>query len=234
MVTEINLPVPPGFRGLREDLPVTIYTRHLPHWRQEGATYFVTFCQADAHSDSKHYELASLRAEWERRHPVPRSNAAWDELFRAMWNLEEESLDQSHGSCRLGNPDCAGIVVDTMHHFDGQRYQLNCYVVMSNHVHAVLKPLDPAIESLEKILQTWKRYSAQRINELCDDTGTFWQQESFDRIVRDEEHLYRCLQYIGRNPRKCGRTPESCQLWLREDWQELGWRFEEDIHQRRS
>ncbi len=27
---------PPGFRGLDPDKRITIYTRHLPHWRQPG------------------------------------------------------------------------------------------------------------------------------------------------------------------------------------------------------
>ena len=29
-----NRPAPPGFQGLREDLPMSVYWRHFPHWRQ--------------------------------------------------------------------------------------------------------------------------------------------------------------------------------------------------------
>src|SRR4051794_6353839 len=36
-----NLPAPPGFQGLHPHKPLTVYVRHLPHWRQDGATYFV-------------------------------------------------------------------------------------------------------------------------------------------------------------------------------------------------
>jgi hypothetical protein len=43
-----NLPDPPGFRGLDPNLPIRFYQRHLPHWRQVGATYFVTFRLADS------------------------------------------------------------------------------------------------------------------------------------------------------------------------------------------
>ena len=39
---------PPGFRGLDPDKRIRIYTRHLPHRRQDGATYFVTFRLADS------------------------------------------------------------------------------------------------------------------------------------------------------------------------------------------
>ena len=43
-VETLNLPPsPPGFRGLHPDLPIKSYHRRLPHWRQMGAIYFVTF-----------------------------------------------------------------------------------------------------------------------------------------------------------------------------------------------
>src|SRR5438270_11212711 len=68
-----NLPAPPGFQGLDPDKPVTVYQRHLPHWRQDGATYFVTFRLADALPQSKLDELAELQAAWERQHPPCRT-----------------------------------------------------------------------------------------------------------------------------------------------------------------
>jgi hypothetical protein len=56
-----NLPPPPGFQGLHPDQPITVYQRHLPHWRQDGATYFVTFRLADSLPQSKLDELAALK-----------------------------------------------------------------------------------------------------------------------------------------------------------------------------
>jgi hypothetical protein len=70
-----NLPSPPGFQGLHPDKPVTTYVRHLPHWRQGGATYFVTFRLGDSLPQSKLDELDQMRREWEQQHPPPRSNA---------------------------------------------------------------------------------------------------------------------------------------------------------------
>jgi hypothetical protein len=67
-----NLPPPPGFQGLHPDKPVTIYVRHLPHWRQEGATYFVTFRLQDSLPQVKLDELEQWRLEWERQHGVGR------------------------------------------------------------------------------------------------------------------------------------------------------------------
>jgi putative transposase len=58
-----NLAIPPGFQGLRENLDLKVYMRHLPHWRQDGATYYVTFRLADSLPQSKLDELAGLRKE---------------------------------------------------------------------------------------------------------------------------------------------------------------------------
>ena len=56
-----NLTAPPGFQGLCADEEVTIYVRHLPHWRQPGATYFVTFRLHDSLPQCKLRELAAWR-----------------------------------------------------------------------------------------------------------------------------------------------------------------------------
>ncbi len=92
---------PPDFQGLRNDLPLTMYFRHLPHWRQAGATYFVTFRLEDALPQSKLRELAAWREEWERRTPSPRSDAARECLAREVMKRVEAWLDQGMGSCLL-------------------------------------------------------------------------------------------------------------------------------------
>ncbi|HUT10466.1 MAG TPA: hypothetical protein VMY42_08220, partial [Thermoguttaceae bacterium] len=75
-----NLSAPPGFQGLQDDKPVTRYIRHLPHWRRDGATYFVTFRQADSLPQSRLRELREIKEEWQRKHPPPRSQADWESL----------------------------------------------------------------------------------------------------------------------------------------------------------
>ncbi len=113
-----------------------------------------------------------------------------------------------------------------MHHFDNERYELDAYVVMPNHVHAIIRPLLSDDYRLENILGGWKSYSSRRINTLLGGAGNLWQEESFDRIIRDEEHLWRTLQYVGSNPGKSGLPRESCLIWVRPCWEALGWTFE--------
>jgi putative transposase len=221
-----NLPPPPGFQGLREDLPLECYMRHMPHWRQNGASYAVTFRLADSLPKVKRDELTQLRDEWIRRHPEPHSREELEVLASLLYRRVEIVLDEGHGDCCLRQSAFAKLIVEAMHHFDGDRYELDCYVVMPNHVHVVLRPTQPKDHSLESILKSWKSHSGYRINERKESSGTVWQQESYDRILRDGEHLWRTIQYMGRNPEQAGLTFGSCPVWIRPEWVELGWRFE--------
>ena len=220
-----NLPPPAGFRGLRDDLPLTVYQQLLPHWRQPGATYFVTFRLADSLPQSKLHELRGIKTEWERRNPPPRTESQLDDIAREIFRRIDGWLDQGMGSCVLQEPKLAQRVVEAMHDGDGAEYELGCYVVMANHVHAVVRPLISSESDLEDIIQRWKGRSAVEINRLRGASGTLWQRESFDRIIRDEEHLWRVIQYIGRNPRNAGIDPSMCPLWIRPSWIECGWNF---------
>src|SRR5437660_12857189 len=56
-----DLPPPPGFQVISPDKPVTVYERHLRHWRQDGAAEFVTFRLPDCLPQSNLDELAALK-----------------------------------------------------------------------------------------------------------------------------------------------------------------------------
>jgi REP element-mobilizing transposase RayT len=220
-----NLAAPPGFQGLRNDLPLTVYFRHLPHWRQPGATYFVTFRLADSLPQAKLLELSAWRAEWERRHPGPQSDAVCHELSREVMRRVEAWLDQGMGNCTLRDQSSAAIVAETLRHFDGRRYELASHVIMPNHVHVLVRPLVAEEHALEDVLQSWKQFTAKRINRQSRSSGSLWQDESFDRIVRDEEHLYRCIQYTGTNATRAKLPPRTCPRWVRPEWEAIGWTF---------
>jgi REP element-mobilizing transposase RayT len=139
----------------------------------------------------------------------------------------EKWLDQGLGSCYLRQADLAEVVVDALHHCDDRTYELGAYVVMPNHIHAIVRPLQPDTDPLEKILQGRKLRSSREINGKLQRSGVLWQDESFDRIIRDEQHLYRCLQYLGDNPRRGGLTRAQCRRWVHPTWIELGWQFDD-------
>ncbi|MDB5389019.1 MAG: hypothetical protein JWM11_4665 [Planctomycetaceae bacterium] len=224
-------PPPPGFQGLRDDLPLTQCHQTLPHWRQSGATYFVTYHLFDSLPQPKLRELEALKGDWERKHPEPRGKDAWDDLAREAMRRADAWLDQGIGGCQLKSPEISQLIADAMHRSDGSRCELGCYIIMPNHVHVVLRPLAPESDPLEMILKHWKASSLRSIEEKLKTAKSkpsemMWHRESFDHIVRDAEQLWRILQHIGSNPKMAGLPEGASQSWVSPAWIDAGWRFE--------
>ena len=121
----------------------------------------------------------------------------------------DKYLDEGHGTRPLADARVAGLIQNALLHFDGERYQLHAWVVMPNHVHVLLSPIEG--HSLTEITHSWKSFTANQANKLLGRTGEFWQRESFDRFIRNEEHFAAEVDYIERNPVAAGlcRTPED-------------------------
>ena len=220
-----RLTAPPRFRALRRDLPITCYRRNMPHWRQDGATYFVTFRLLGSLPQSRLEEIRLIRRVWDEKHPPPRSDEELRQLTHLIGRKVEYWLDQGMGSCLLCDPDLVAVVVESLHHFDRERYHLFAYVVMPNHIHAILRPLLCQTHPLEKCLQGRKLHMSLEINKKRGGEGSLWQEESFDRLIRDVEHLSKAVKYIGDNPRKARLEEGEYALWLAPDWIEAGWSF---------
>jgi len=92
------------------------------------------------------------------------------------------------------------LVVSAMRRFDGERYQIAAYVVMDDHVHALVTPLPKY--RLQDILHSWKSFTARQMQRDHKRFGRIWQHEYFDRIVRDDKELLEKLDYIVHNPWK--------------------------------
>jgi hypothetical protein len=154
----------------------------LPHLKKEGAVYFVTFRLADS---LPAHEVARLKHE--RKVILEQARAAkspltWHEEEQLLaWYCDkvETLLGAGHGACWLSKPEIAEMVANALKFFAGQRYELRAWVVMPNHVHAVVWPM--AGHTLNDILHSWKSFISSAANRLLQRTGeTFWQAESFD------------------------------------------------------
>ncbi len=89
-------------------------------------------------------------------------------------------------------------------YFDAKRYNLLAYVIMPDHVHVLVDPLENHM--LHNTIQSWKSFTANTLQRQFGRTGSLWLNEYFDRIVRDEEEFVEKAQYILNNPAK--RWPE--------------------------
>ncbi|MCF6313927.1 MAG: transposase [Verrucomicrobiales bacterium] len=223
MASHFTLQAPPGFRGLNNDEEIVCYRRHLPHWKQSGATYFVTFRLADSLPRIRLDELRLLREKSFRDATGGQDGQGKEEAERLLFITTERFLDQGMGDCPLREPRLRAELLEALHFADGERYELFSYVIMPNHVHLLLSPFEGY--DLSRVLRDCKRYSARNINESRGQRGKLWQAESYDRIVRDAEHLWRCLQYIGKNANKAGLVDGDYCRWVRPEWEQLGWGF---------
>src|SRR5882724_10793205 len=150
----------------------------VPHWQQEGAVYFITFRLADSVPAHLRAQWEEERATWLQFHAEPWSAAIEQEYHTRFSGAMERWLDVGYGSCVLRRDDCARVVSETLHYFEGKRLALIASVVMPNHVH-VLFVQNPEYP-LEDLIRSWKTFSARSINQLLGRSGNLWQRSYFD------------------------------------------------------
>ena len=183
---------------LRRDSPLRIDRRHLPHWRLSGSFNYVTWRLSDSLPQDKLRAWSEEKRIWLQQHPKPWDAWAAAEYGERFPKRLESWLDAGYGSCYLRKPECAQIVADAFHFFDGERYDLSSFVIMPNHVH-VLFQLRVGWE-IEDVSHSLKSYTANEMNKVLGRQGTVWQREGFDHLLRGVPHLDRCLSYIQNNP----------------------------------
>jgi putative transposase len=101
-------------------------------------------------------------------------------------------------------------IVEAILHRDSVCYELHSYVLMANHVHLLITPR----VDVSKLTQSLKRFTARKANRMLGRTGSpFWQDESYDRLIRDPQEFNRIATYIEMNPVRAGlvATPEVFQ-----------------------
>jgi REP element-mobilizing transposase RayT len=184
------------------------YGANLPHWTREGGIYSVTFRLVDSLPQAVQLMWKKERQEIinrARQNKRPLSPAEHRQLQHLFSEKVEKFLDAGIGQCWMRRPEIADIVADALSHFDGERYRLLSWCVMPNHVHVVVKPLPG--HKLSNITHSWKSFTSNKANRLLERTGTFWQTESYDHLIRDDEDLEHAVTYVLNNPRAAGLDP---------------------------
>jgi len=160
------------------------HERRLPHWQVIGQPLFVTFRLHDSLPASRIFlpeNLSSGRA------------------FVAMDLLLDHPQS---GPVHLSLPEIARMVVDSIR--DGEarfgRYELHAFVVMPNHVHMLITPRTVSKHWLGPL----KGFTGLTANRMLGRSGPFWQDESYDRLVRDSNEFSRISAYIADNPVRAG------------------------------
>jgi putative transposase len=167
------------------------YCRRLPHFQSQAQPVFVTWRLADSLPPGRLFPSGSLTS---------------GEAFVAMDRLLDEART---GPQFLRQPEIADMVADNIRELTAapSSYQFHAYVVMPNHVHILITPN----LAVDRILRLLKGRTARFANQALGRAGTFWQEESYDRLVREAGEFARTVRYIEINPVRAGlvTTPEA-------------------------
>ncbi|MBI4910213.1 MAG: transposase [Acidobacteria bacterium] len=170
-----------------------IYSRrHLPHLYEMDQPLFVTWRLFGSLPPSRGFPEASLT-----------SGQAFVTLDRLLDHGQS-------GPLYLRRPDLADKVVEAIH-YNAQvlgHYSLHAFVVMPNHVHMLVSPH----VALSRLTKSLKGITAKHANVMLGRTGQpFWQEESYDHLVRDGREFDKIRWYIEENPVKAGLVKEAAE-----------------------
>lgn len=175
--------VPPARRSA-DGVQVSWRTRgYLPHLDAPNLVQHVIFRLADSLPPESGDEIDRMPTE---------------DRVRAF----DTALDRGHGTKYLAKATVAEVVHAALLAFHGKRYALLAWCIMPNHVHVLLQV--KAGHPLDRVVHSWKSYTAKEANRLLGRSGTFWAREYFDRSIRNDGHLAWTVAYIEGNPVKAG------------------------------
>ena len=196
---------------LKDDAGSIFYERNLPHYQPRDATYAVMIRLAGSLPAEVVEQLRKERDEYRKSVSGTMGDKQYAERIRAHairhFEKFQSLLDrQTKGPLWLREPAIAKIVAEAMHYWDRKAYELLAYCVMPNHVHAIfaigsassiplsdfpLKGQTPYV--VTNILASIKKHSAKKANKVLGRSGAFWQDETFDHVIRDEQELERTI-----------------------------------------
>jgi len=97
-------------------------------------------------------------------------------------------------------------------HAQDQQVQIHAYVLMSNHLHLLLTPLQN--DSLPKMMQAVGRSYVLYFNKRHGRSGTLWEGRYRSTLIQTERYLLACMAYIDLNPVRASMVVQAADyLW---------------------
>lgn len=177
-------------------------TGRLPHWHQEKKMQFITFRLNDSLPQSVLDDYRRRKQLWLKEHPRPWDANTREEYERTFENRIDRWLDSNYGDCRLRERRIAAAFADILFDLSTDRFEVNAFVVMPNHVHLLITLVGEI--RLDDVVKSVKGKSALILNRLLGRKGQFWERDYFDRIIRNEDHEENVRNYIHENATQGG------------------------------
>ena len=204
------------------------YRHYLPHYQQPGQAYFITWSLKDAvpakalHSYTLQLEMLKShitmhKLEKSENFIIESLEDEYNAVRRKYIKAYNDLLDAERNPIiNLSKPEYTEIIIGSLKFWEGKKLNNCAITIMSNHVHWVFEILEKDEEGnpvyLQDIMQSVKRFSANRINKLENRQGHLWQKENFDTTIRDNKHMYNAVNYTLNNPVAAGLVTDW-KLW---------------------
>ncbi len=186
------------------------YRRNLPHLQPKDALIFITYRLAFDLPQDTILKLADIRRLYDSK-LVKVNELEKLRLKRTcnkyLFEIEDNYIDSSKNTpLWLQNDDVAQIVINSLRFNDRKLYELHLVMIMPNHIHMIIKPLNKLEKpvSLAKIMKDHKSFTANEANKILQRSGQFWFHENYDHYIRNDEDYHRIKEYILNNPVKAG------------------------------
>jgi putative transposase len=202
-----------------DEINTLTYIRRLPHIQTANKPIFITWRLAFSLPASVLKKISQMKAEFEQS--ITDLSADYQEMQRYQYQIKQfkwydAQLNDIALPDILKRKEAAESVREALEYYHNNRYELIAYCIMPNHVHVVVQLLmdeKGVLFPLSKITQNWKRYSARQINQLLQRSGSFWQAESYDHVIRNDKEFNQFILYTLENPVKA----KLVDKW--NDWQ---------------
>lgn len=190
--------------------------RKLPHVDKAGRPTFITGCLHGSLSSVGLQQIRTRRDELERQSkPADVSAQDWEIIkHKLLFKFVDSLLDGKAPVTHLKDDRLAKVVQDAFLHFADERYHLFAFAVMPSHHHWVFLPTEEweikmaiqyadsakAKTPREVISHSIQSFTATQCNRILGASGSFWQTETFDHYARNDDELFRIINYIEQNP----------------------------------
>jgi REP-associated tyrosine transposase len=118
----------------------------------------------------------------------------------------------NRGACFFGDADRRFYLKCLEHAAQHRRCEVHAYVLMSNHVHLLVTPLDPG--ALGAMMQELSGRYVRVINRIQARTGTLWEARFRSSLVDSENYLLVCQRYIELSPVRAGLVDDPAAFTL--------------------
>ena len=84
---------------------------------------------------------------------------------------------------------------DILLNFENEKYKINYYQIMPNHIHFIVNIKNDSLIDLAKVIS--------QIKSKCTNLLQYknlWQKNYYERVIRDEKEYNNIVKYINENP----------------------------------